>query len=237
MADKDKIDIKDVTGDVTGTFNPNTFKAGDDRFNPGNRIYVRSQTGYWQRVRKAMGWFFVALFVLLPWLRYDGRQAVLFDLEHQQFHIFGATIWPQDLTLLAWVFMIAAFALFFVTTFLGRVWCGYLCPQTVWTFLFIWFEEKLEGAANKRRKLDAAPWSGEKLARKGAKHLAWILLSLGTGLTFVAYFQDVFHLVPDFFTLQAGGWVIFWVLFFAACTYGNAGWMRAIMCKIGRAHV
>ena len=230
MADKDKIDIKDVTGDVTGTFNPNTFKAGDDRFNPGNRIYVRSQTGYWQRVRKAMGWFFVALFVLLPWLRYDGRQAVLFDLEHQQFHIFGATIWPQDLTLLAWVFMIAAFALFFVTTFLGRVWCGYLCPQTVWTFLFIWFEEKLEGAANKRRKLDAAPWSGEKLARKGAKHLAWILLSLGTGLTFVAYFQDVFHLVPDFFTLQAGGWVIFWVLFFAACTYGNAGWMRAIMC-------
>ena len=204
MADKDKIDIKDVTGDVTGTFNPNTFKAGDDRFNPGNRIYVRSQTGYWQRVRKAMGWFFVALFVLLPWLRYDGRQAVLFDLEHQQFHIFGATIWPQDLTLLAWVFMIAAFALFFVTTFLGRVWCGYLCPQTVWTFLFIWFEEKLEGAANKRRKLDAAPWSGEKLARKGAKHLAWILLSLGTGLTFVAYFQDVFHLVPDFFT-PAGG--------------------------------
>lgn len=230
MADQDKIDIKDVTGDVTGTFNPNTFKAGDDRFNPGKRIYVRSQTGYWQRVRKAMGWFFVALFVALPWLRYDGRQAVLFDLEHQQFHIFGATIWPQDLTLLAWVFMIAAFALFFVTTFLGRVWCGYLCPQTVWTFMFIWFEEKLEGAANKRRKLDEAPWSGEKLARKGAKHLAWILLSLGTGLTFVAYFQDVFHLVPDFFTLQAGGWVIFWVLFFAACTYGNAGWMRAIMC-------
>ena len=231
MADQDKIDIKDVTDkNVTGTFNPHTFKAGDDRFNPGNRIYVRSQTGYWQRVRKAMGWFFVVLFVTLPLLRYDGRQAVLFDLEHQQFHIFGATIWPQDLTLLAWVFMIAAFALFFVTTFLGRVWCGYLCPQTVWTFMFIWFEEKLEGAANKRRKLDAAPWSGEKLARKGAKHLAWILLSLGTGLTFVAYFQDVFQLVPDFFTLQASGWVIFWVLFFAACTYGNAGWMRAIMC-------
>lgn len=230
MADQDKIDIKDVTGDVTGTINPHTFKASDDRFNPGNRIYVRSQTGYWQRVRKAMGWFFVALFVALPWLRYDGRQAVLFDLEHQQFYIFGATIWPQDLTLLAWIFMIAAFALFFVTTFLGRVWCGYLCPQTVWTFMFIWFEEKLEGSANKRRKLDAAPWSGEKLARKGAKHLAWLLLSLGTGLTFVAYFQDVYQLVPEFFTLAAGGWVIFWVLFFAACTYGNAGWMRAIMC-------
>ena len=167
MADQDKIDIKDVTGDVTGTYNPNTFKASDDRFNPGNRIYVRAQTGYWQRVRKAMGWFFVVLFVAIPWLRYDGRQAVLFDIGHQQFHIFGATIWPQDLTLLAWIFMIAAFGLFFVTTFLGRVWCGYLCPQTVWTFMFIWFEEKLEGAANKRRKLDASPWNAEKLARKG----------------------------------------------------------------------
>ncbi|MGL5154526.1 MAG: 4Fe-4S binding protein, partial [Aeromonas veronii] len=118
MADHDKIDIKDVTDKgVTGTFNPNTFKASDDRFNPGNRIYVRAQKGYWQRMRKAMGWFFVALFVLLPWLRYDGRQAVLFDLGHQQFHIFGATIWPQDLTLLAWLFMIAAFGLFFITTF------------------------------------------------------------------------------------------------------------------------
>ena len=128
---------------------------------------MRAQTGYWQRVRKAMGWFFVVLFVAIPWLRYDGRQAVLFDIGHQQFHIFGATIWPQDLTLLAWIFMIAAFGLFFVTTFLGRVWCGYLCPQTVWTFMFIWFEEKLEGAANKRRKLDASPWNAEKLARKG----------------------------------------------------------------------
>ncbi|MGY3869910.1 cytochrome c oxidase accessory protein CcoG [Aeromonas crassostreae] len=231
MAEQEKIDIKDVTDKgVTGTFNPNAFKSGDDRFNPGNRIYVRAQTGRWQRLRKLMGWFFMVLFVALPWLRYDGRQAILFDLEHQQFHIFGATIWPQDLTLLAWVFMIAAFALFFVTTFLGRVWCGYLCPQTVWTFMFIWFEEKFEGSANKRRKLDAAPWSTDKLLRKGAKHLAWILLSLGTGLTFVAYFQDATQLVPQFFSAATSGWVAFWVIFFAACTYGNAGWMRAIMC-------
>ena len=93
MADHDKIDIKDVTDKgVTGTFNPNTFKASDDRFNPGNRIYVRAQKGYWQRVRKGMGWFFVALFVLLPWLRYEGRQAVLFDLETRRFYIFSLVL-------------------------------------------------------------------------------------------------------------------------------------------------
>ena len=108
MADHEKIDIKDVTGDVTGTYNPNTFKAGDDRFNPGNRIYVRAQPGYWQRVRKAMGWFFVVLFVALPWLRYDGRQAVLFDLEASRFFLFGAVLYPQDLIYLAGLLVISA---------------------------------------------------------------------------------------------------------------------------------
>lgn len=231
MTDEQKIDIKDVTEKApVGTFNPHTMKASEDRFNPSKQIYVRAQTGRWQRVRKSMGWFFVAFFVLLPWLRYEGRQAVLFDLGHQQFHIFSATIWPQDLTLLAWLFMIAAFALFFITTFLGRVWCGYLCPQTVWTFLFIWFEEKLEGPANKRRKLDEAPWNADKLLRKGSKHLIWLVISLSTGLTFVAYFQDVRQLVSDFFSGQASGWVVFWVLLFTVLTYTNAGWMRAIMC-------
>ncbi|MGL5289854.1 MAG: cytochrome c oxidase accessory protein CcoG, partial [Aeromonas sp.] len=227
----DRIDIKDVTDKgVSGTYNPHTFNAHDDRFDPTHRKYVRAQSGKWQRIRTLMGWVLVTLFVLLPWLRYDGRQAVLFDIGRQQFHIFAATIWPQDLTLLAWVLMIAAFALFFITTFLGRVWCGYLCPQTVWTFLFIWFEEKCEGSANKRRKWDSSPWSAEKLARKGAKHLAWLVVSVVTGLTFVAYFQDVTQLVPDFFTLQASGWVLFWVLLLTVVTYANAGWMRAIMC-------
>ncbi|QCG46662.1 cytochrome c oxidase accessory protein CcoG [Aeromonas schubertii] len=226
MGDHEKIEVKDVTG----VYNPNTFKASDDRFNPGNRIYVRAQLGQWQRLRKGMGWFFMLFFLALPWLRYDGRQAILFDIGNQQFHIFAATIWPQDLTLLAWIFMIAAFGLFFLTTFLGRVWCGYLCPQTVWTFLFIWFEEKLEGPANKRRKLDAAPWGREKIVRKGSKHLAWMVISLITGLTFVGYFQDMMTLVPGQVTLSIDFWPLFWVLFFAACTYGNAGFMRAIMC-------
>ncbi|MGL5285068.1 cytochrome c oxidase accessory protein FixG [Aeromonas sp. RU39B] len=224
------MDERDNNEKVAGQFNPHTFKSSDDRFNPGRKIYVRAQQGYWQRLRKGIGWVLVGLFLLLPWLRYDGRQAILFDIGNQQFHLFATTIWPQDLTLLAWVFMIAAFALFFITTFLGRVWCGYLCPQTVWTFLFIWFEEKIEGPANKRRKLDSAPWSGDKVLRKGGKHLAWLLISLITGMTFVGFFQDITTLVPGLLTFSLDVWPLFWILFFTACTYGNAGFMRAIMC-------
>ncbi|WP_254784604.1 cytochrome c oxidase accessory protein CcoG, partial [Vibrio cholerae] len=147
-----------------------------------------------------------------------------------QFNFFGTTLYPQDLTLLALLFMIAAFGLFFITTFLGRVWCGYLCPQTVWTFMYIWFEEKLEGNANKRRKQDNSPMTAELVARKTLKHIAWLAIALVTGFTFVGYFVPIRALVIDFFTLSAAFWPVFWVLFFALCTYGNAGWMRSIMC-------
>lgn len=111
--------------------------------------------------------------------------------------------------------MIAAFGLFFITTFLGRVWCGYLCPQTVWTFMYIWFEEKLEGNANKRRKQDNSPMTAELVARKTLKHIAWLAIALVTGFTFVGYFVPIRALVIDFFTLSAAFWPVFWVLFFA----------------------
>lgn len=120
---------------------PDADKA--DRFNPRNRIYVRAIDGLWSSLRRRMGWVAMLFFLILPWIPWGDRQAVWFNLGEQKFHVFGLTIWPQDLTLLAALFMIAAFALFFVTTYLGRVWCGYTCPQTVWTFMFIWFEEKL----------------------------------------------------------------------------------------------
>ena len=125
-------------------------------------------------------------FLLLPWIPWGDRQAVWFNLAEQKFHVFGLTIWPQDFTLLAALLMIAAFGLFFITTYLGRVWCGYTCPQTVWTFIFMWFEEKLEGSRNKRMKLDQMPWSFDKLKRKTAKHGAWLLISLLTAMTFVS---------------------------------------------------
>ncbi|QQX80267.1 cytochrome c oxidase accessory protein CcoG [Shewanella sp. KX20019] len=207
---------------------PDANKA--DRFNPRNRIYVRAVEGLWSTLRRRLGWIAMLFFLLLPWIPWGDRQAVWFNLAEQKFHVFGLTIWPQDFTLLAALLMIAAFGLFFITTYLGRVWCGYTCPQTVWTFIFIWFEEKLEGARNKRIKLDQMPWSFNKLWRKSAKHGAWLLISLLTAMTFVSYFVPTREVYLEVFSLSASGGVYFWVIFFTFATYGNAGWMREIMC-------
>ncbi|SDH82832.1 cytochrome c oxidase accessory protein FixG [Vibrio xiamenensis] len=223
---QDKIEVKQLDKKASRT----THKQSGDRFNPSNRIYVRESKGSYQKLRRYGGWFLLILFAGLPWIRYGDRQAILLDIGQQQFNFFGTTLYPQDLTLLALLFVIAAFALFFITTFLGRVWCGYLCPQTVWTFMYIWFEEKLEGSANKRRKQDEGKLTANLALRKTAKHIAWWLIALITGFTFVGYFTPINQLVVQFFTLDAGFWPIFWVLFFAVCTYGNAGWMRSIMC-------
>ncbi|WP_028116995.1 cytochrome c oxidase accessory protein CcoG [Ferrimonas senticii] len=208
-----------------------TIDVGEvDRFNPRHRIYVRKTDGVWSQLRRRMGWVMMLLFLVMPWRRWDDRQAVLFDLGKRQFHLFELTIWPQDLILVALLFVMAAFGLFFITTFLGRVWCGYMCPQSVWTFIFIWFEEQIEGARNKRIALDKAPWSFNKLWRKSAKHSAWVAVALLTSLTFLSYFNDAPQLYQDFFTGNASFTVYFWGLFFTAATYGNAGWMREIMC-------
>ncbi|MCT7654605.1 cytochrome c oxidase accessory protein CcoG [Oceanimonas sp. NS1] len=214
-----RIDVKNVTP-----------KTRSHRPTDDGHIYVRAQSGKWQRLRKIMGWVLMLVFLVGPWLQWSGRQAILLDVEHQRFHVFGTTIWPQDLTLLALLFMVAAFGLFFITTFLGRVWCGYLCPQTVWTFIFIWFEEKFEGSANKRRQLDKSPWNANKIWRKAAKHTGWLAVSLLTGFTFIAYFVPATELAVGLATFSTGFWTGFWVLFFAFCTYGNAGFMRTIMC-------
>ncbi|QTH70505.1 cytochrome c oxidase accessory protein CcoG [Pseudoalteromonas xiamenensis] len=201
-----------------------------DRFNPRNRIYVRAVSGLHQLLRRRIGFVGMLAFMLLPWINYQGKQAVLFDIMAQKFNIFGLTLLPQDLTILAFIFMIAAFALFVVTAFYGRVWCGYTCPQTVWTFIFIWFEEKLEGSANQRKKLDERPIDMDKFLRKSAKHASWIAFSLYTSITFVGYFTPIREFVPDFFTFSASASAAISTLVFTFCTYGNAGWMREIMC-------
>ena len=199
-------------------------------FNPSHQIYVRAMKGVYQKLRRKIGWFFMLLFLITPWITYENHQAILIDIGKQQFHFFSTTLWPQDLTLLACLFILAAFALFFTTTFLGRVWCGYLCPQTVWTFIYIWFEEKLEGAANKRRKNDSLPLTRTLFIRKSIKHFFWLMIAFFSGISFVGYFVPINELFIDFFTFSCSFWVTFWVLFFTLCTYLNAGWMRSIMC-------
>ncbi len=204
--------------------------AGVEQYKPRDQIYVRKVKGIFQEIRRKMNFFFLALFAVLPWLQYNGQQAILFDIGEQRFNLWGLTLWPQDLTLLAWLFIISAFLLFFVTTFLGRVWCGYLCPQTVWTFIFIWFEEKFEGAANKRKRLDQQAMNFDKFWRKSAKHGCWLMFSTLTALTFAGYFTPMQQLTIDFFSFSASITVVSVITFFAFCTYGNAGWMREVMC-------
>ncbi|MCO7191164.1 MULTISPECIES: cytochrome c oxidase accessory protein CcoG [unclassified Pseudoalteromonas] len=222
-----QIKVKNIPVDVK-IHKPDDLQP--DRFNPRNRIYVRAVTGLHQKLRKQIGFIGMLAFMLLPWINFNGEQAVLFDIFEQKFNIFGLTLWPQDLTILAFILMIAAFALFLVTTFYGRVWCGYTCPQTVWTFIFIWFEEKLEGTANQRKKLDQRPMDFDKFWRKSAKHLSWMLFSLYTAISFVGYFTPIRELLPDLLMFSASGYAALSVVVFTLCTYGNAGWMREIMC-------
>lgn len=227
MVDKQKIDVKNIAVDVQ-MHRPDSKTAA--KYPSRDRIYVRAVKGLHQSLRRNMGFVFMALFFVLPWIQFNGQQAILLDIFEQKFNIFGLTLWPQDFTLLAWIFMIAAYALFFVTTFYGRVWCGYLCPQSVWTFIFMWFEEKIQGTRNQRMKLDQEPMNFKKFWKKALTHLCWVGFALFTSLIFVGYFTPIAPLFIDFFTLQAGFWAVLSVIFFTVCTYGNAGWMREIMC-------
>ncbi len=201
-----------------------------DLYQRREKIYTRKIEGFFQRLRLLTGWPLLLGYFLLPWLSWDGRQAVWFDLPGRQFHIFGLTFWPQDFPLLAFLLIIAAFALFAVTVWLGRVWCGYTCPQTVWTSIFMWAEQVTEGSRNQRIKLDKAPWSKEKVLRKSAKHILWFGVAFLTGFTFIGYFSPVRELLPNTFTFQLGLTEFAWMTFFTLATYINAGWMREQVC-------
>lgn len=202
----------------------NLYEADD-------KIYTRRITGFYQRLRRYTGLPLMLGFLLMPWLVIDGRPAMLFDLPARKFHILWMTFWPQDSMYLAWLLIIAAFLLFTVTVLVGRVWCGFTCPQTVWTQMYMWAEHVCEGDRNKRIKLDAQPWSVEKVLRKFSKQAIWIGIALITALTFVGYFTPIRALVMDFFAIQLNVVPLFWVLFFVVATYLNAGFMREQVCK------
>lgn len=194
------------------------------------KIYVKEIKGFFQRIRNVSLLALMGMYFLFVWLTLDGQPLIHFDLPEREFHLYGMTFFPKDFFLLSAMLIISAFGLFFVTTLFGRVWCGYTCPQTVWTFVFMWIEEKVEGGRNRRIKLDKSPNNREKLTKKGIKHALWLLVAFATGVTFVGYFYPIRELLADFFTLQANGWAYFWVGFFTVATYLNAGWMREQVC-------
>ena len=194
-------------------------------------IYPREAKGRYASLRWACVWLTQLVFYGLPWLQWNDRQAVLFDLGTRKFYLFGIVLWPQDFIYLAALLIISACTLFLVTAVAGRVWCGFACPQTVYTEIFMWIERRIEGTRSARMRLDRQPWSVGKLSRKTAKHLAWGAVALWTGLTFVGYFTPVKILTHEITGLALGPWELFWVLFYAFATYGNAGWMREQVCK------
>lgn len=194
------------------------------------KVYPREVHGLYATLRILGVLVLLGLYYLVPWLQWDGHQAVLFDLPNRRFYIFAITFWPQDFFYLAVLLIIAALSLFFFTALAGRLWCGFACPQTVWTEVFLWIERKIEGDRNKQIKLDNAPMSAVKFRRKALKHFIWITFSLWTGFTFVGYFTPILELGQSFMQLALGPWEWFWIVFYSFATYGNAGWMREQVC-------
>jgi cytochrome c oxidase accessory protein FixG len=195
------------------------------------KIYPRAVSGWFARWRWTLVWATQLVFYALPWLPWNGRSAVLFDLAARRFYIFDLVLYPQDFIYLTGLLILSAYGLFLFTAVAGRLWCGYACPQTVYTEIYMWIEQRFEGDRIARMKLDAGPWTAQKLLRKGGKQVAWIGIGLWTGFTFVGYFTPIRTLWAESFTLAFGPWEWFWVLFYGFATYGNAGYMREQVCK------
>ncbi len=195
------------------------------------KIYPRSVSGRFVNWRWATVWLTQLVFYGLPWLMWNNRQAVLFDLGTRRFYIFGLVLYPQDFIYLTALLIIAAYTLFLFTAVAGRLWCGYACPQTVYTEMFMWVERKFEGDRAARMKLDAGQWTLQRLGRTGGKHATWIAMGLWTGFSFVGYFTPIRTLGSAVLSLGLGPWETFWVGFYGFATYGNAGYMREQVCK------
>jgi len=200
-------------------------------FEAQKTVYPRTVAGFFQNWRWALVWFTQLAFYCTAWLQWGERQALLFDLQARRFYIFGLVLYPQDFIYLAGLLVISALALFLFTAVAGRLWCGFSCPQTVYTEIFLWIERRIEGDRGARMKLDAAPLSMEKLVKKWFKHIAWVVFALWTGFTFVGYFTPIRELAMSFITTTMGPWEVFWVLFYGLATYGNAGFLREQVCK------
>ena len=201
-----------------------------DLYETREKIYTRRLEGFYRSLKRWTWIPMLSAYLLLPWVNIDGHQAILFDLPARKFYVFWLTFWPQDFMLLAWALIISAFLLFTVTVMVGRVWCGFSCPQTVWTMIFMVAEHWWEGDRNQRIKLDQAPWSTDKIIKKGGKFFTWFLVAFITGYTFVGYFNPIRQMTLDFFVFASHPAINFWTFFFTAMTFMNAGFLREQVC-------
>lgn len=194
------------------------------------KIYIRDVKGWWASWRWVLVWVTQIVFYGAPWLVWNDRQAILFHLVERKFYLFGLVLWPQDVFYLAVLLIISAYALFLFTAIAGRLFCGYACPQTVYTEIFMWVENKIEGDRSARMKLDSAPMGARKFRLKALKHVVWLLISLWTGFTLVAYFTPMKELLAAA-PFDLSGWESFWTLFYGGFCYMQAGFLREQVCK------
>ena len=209
---------------------PQQESGEDEAYAKHKKVYPREVHGIFASLRTLGVAVLLGLFYGVAWLPWEGHQSVLLDLPARKFYIFGLTFWPQDFFYFAWLLIIAALALFYVTALAGRLWCGYACPQTVWTEIFLWIERKVEGSRNQQIKRDKSDITATKFRVKATKHFIWLAFSLFTGFTFVGYFTPIRELAVSFVNWDLGPWETFWIFFYGFATYGNAGWMREQVC-------
>lgn len=200
-------------------------------FQADQKVVPKSVWGRFARSRWVMVWFTQLLYYGTAWLQYNGRQALLFDLDTRRFFLGPLVFYPQDFIYLTGLLVIAALSLFLFTAVAGRVWCGYACPQTVYTEIFMWFERKIEGDRNERLRRATGPWNAERISRTLAKNAVWIAFAAFTGFTFVGYFTPIRELTHELITFSIQPWELFWIGFYSLATFGNAGFMREQVCK------
>ncbi len=205
-------------------------EGSESLYQSRKKIHPRAVTGFFASWRWALVWLTQLLYYGLPWLTWNDRPAVLLNLVERKFYIFGLVLWPQDVFFLAIILIISAYALFLFTAVAGRLWCGYACPQTVYTEIFLWIEQKIEGDRGARIKLDKAPVDARKIRLRALKYGAWALFSLWTGFTLVGYFTPITVLWDEFWSWNLGPWETFWIFFYAFMTYLFAGIMREQVC-------
>ncbi|MCK5876857.1 MAG: cytochrome c oxidase accessory protein CcoG [Candidatus Marithrix sp.] len=207
-----------------------TNSQTDELYAKHEKVYPRIIFGFFSRLKALSGIILLGIYYVFPWLSWGDRQAVLFDLPARQFHIFGITFWPQDFIYLSFILILAAITLFFFTSLAGRLWCGFACPQTIWTDAFLWMERLVEGDRPKQMRLAQAPMSVRKFRIIVTKQTLWLIFALFTGFTFVGYFTPIHELTQEVLAFNLSGWETFWILFYGFATYGNAGFLREQVC-------
>jgi cytochrome c oxidase accessory protein FixG len=199
------------------------------------RVYPKAVDGLVRRLKWLVLAGCLAVYYALPWLRWNRgpdapHQAILLDLWNERFYFFNLELWPQDIWFLTGILVLAAVALFLVTSLFGRLWCGFTCPQTVWTDLFMLVERTIEGDRNERIRRDHAPLSFDKAWRKTAKHATWLAIAFWTGGAWIMYYVDAPTVTREFWTGSASTAVYVFTFLLTATTYLLAGWAREQVC-------